>query len=121
MEPQRKFPPTPEQQAARDAFATGQSLKLTAGAGTGKTTTLQMLAEDARNRRGLYAAFNTAIAAEAKGKFPRNVDVLTTHSMAQLYRHCKSCLNWHGTLPPHSGLCAESAVTRNCQAKKRIL
>ena len=36
--------PTEEQQAALAAFATGDDLVIVAGAGTGKTSTLRMLA-----------------------------------------------------------------------------
>ncbi|MDN5892871.1 MAG: UvrD-helicase domain-containing protein [Nocardioides sp.] len=76
------FTPTDEQRAAVDAFAAGNSLTLTAGAGTGKTATLRLLAEAAQGRRGLYAAFNRAIATDAKGSFPTNVTVKTTHALA---------------------------------------
>lgn len=76
------YPPTPEQQAAIEAFATGDDLVIQAGAGTGKTSTLRMLAESAPRRRGLYIAFNRAIAADAKRSFPRNVEASTAHSLA---------------------------------------
>lgn len=76
------FKPTAEQQAALDAFTSGGSLTLTAGAGTGKTSTLRLLSEAAGTRRGLYAAFNRAIATDAKGSFPRNVTVKTTYALA---------------------------------------
>ncbi len=74
-------PPTPEQEAILDAFATGDSLKVEAGAGTGKTTTLTMVAA-ATGRPGRYLAFNKAIADEAGGKMPRNVTASTAHSLA---------------------------------------
>ncbi|KRA37917.1 MULTISPECIES: UvrD-helicase domain-containing protein [unclassified Nocardioides] len=77
-----KFPPTDEQQAAIDAFASGANFVLEAGAGTGKTSTLQFLAESAPRRRGLYLAFNSAIAAESRTKFPSNITVKTTHALA---------------------------------------
>ncbi len=79
--PGTSFPPTDEQQAAIDAFATGGSFVLEAGAGTGKTSTLQFLAEAAPRRRGLYVAFNRAIKQEAARKFPRNITVMTTHGL----------------------------------------
>lgn len=74
--------PTHEQQAALDAFATGKSLKIVAGAGTGKTTTLKLLANSAPRRRGVYIAFNTAMAADARKRMPNNVAVSTAHSLA---------------------------------------
>ena len=73
--------PTDEQQHAIDQFKTGEPLKISAFAGTGKTSTLRFLAET-RKKPGLYIAFNRAIAREAKEKFPRTVDCRTTHSLA---------------------------------------
>ena len=72
---------TAEQERAVELFRTGKSLKITAFAGAGKTSTLRLLAE-ANRKRGVYLAFNKKIAAEAKDKFPANVDCRTTHSMA---------------------------------------
>jgi AAA domain-containing protein/UvrD-like helicase family protein len=74
--------PTPEQQAIIDAYCTGADMVIEAGAGTGKTTTLKMLAAAKPNRDGLYLAYNKAIANEAKREFPRNVDCRTAHSLA---------------------------------------
>jgi len=73
--------PTDEQTAAIDAFRQGQHLALQAGAGTGKTTTLAMLAAATR-RHGRYIAFNKAIATAATRTFPRQVACKTAHSMA---------------------------------------
>lgn len=76
-----KLKPTAEQQAAIDVFATGEPLILEAGAGTGKTSTLKLLAEVTTDR-GIYVAYNKAIAEEAASKFPRNVSCRTAHSLA---------------------------------------
>lgn len=73
--------PTDEQQAALAAFSTGDDLVIVAGAGTGKTSTLRLLA-GSTSRRGLYLAFNKAIAEEAKAAFPRSVQARTAHSLA---------------------------------------
>ncbi|GGL08154.1 UvrD-helicase domain-containing protein [Planomonospora parontospora] len=73
--------PTIEQEAAVAAFRDGEDLTLQAGAGTGKTTTLTMLAA-ATPRRGLYMAFNKAIAVAAAQVFPPTVECRTTHSLA---------------------------------------
>lgn len=78
---QNSHRPTAEQQIAIDAFGTGGSLRINAYAGTGKTSTLQMLAHSTR-RRGQYIAFNRAIVADAKTKFPDCVDCATTHGLA---------------------------------------
>jgi hypothetical protein len=74
--------PTLEQQDAIDAFATTDNLVLSAGAGSGKTTTLRMLAEAAPRRRGIYVTYGKAIADEASLTFPRQVRCSTAHSLA---------------------------------------
>lgn len=73
--------PTDEQKNALALFATGESLAIEAGAGTGKTTTLVLLAQSTR-RRGQYVAFNRAIVQESKTKMPANVECNTAHSLA---------------------------------------
>lgn len=73
--------PTPEQLATADAFRAGDHLVIQAGAGTGKTTTLTMLARSTR-RHGRYLAFNKAIAQDATRRFPANVTCSTAHSLA---------------------------------------
>lgn len=75
------FKPTPEQEDIVKAFATTRMLKVNAFAGTGKSSTLQLLAT-ANSEHSLYIAFNKAIADEAAGKFPSNVECRTTHSLA---------------------------------------
>jgi hypothetical protein len=76
------FAPTAEQSRALDLFATGGSLAVEAGAGTGKTATLLMLAQSCPDRRGQYVAFNKAIVGEAGEKFPATVACNTAHSLA---------------------------------------
>jgi superfamily I DNA/RNA helicase len=73
--------PTEEQQAAVARFLTGRPLKITAFAGAGKTTTLRMLAQATR-ARGIYLAFNKAVADEARVTFPRSANCQTTHAIA---------------------------------------
>ncbi len=73
--------PTQEQADAIDNFKTGQNLKINAFAGTGKTSTLQMLGE-CSSKRGLYLAFNRSIADDAQKRFPSNITCQTTHSLA---------------------------------------
>ncbi len=74
--------PTDEQEEALRLFATGGSLAIEAGAGTGKTSTLVLLAEAAGNRRGQYIAFNKALVEDGRGKFPQTVSANTAHSLA---------------------------------------
>ncbi|MFH8585528.1 UvrD-helicase domain-containing protein [Streptomyces celluloflavus] len=75
---------TPEQTAAADAFRAGTHLVFQAGAGTGKTTTLTMLAREARreSRLGRYIAFNRAVARDAAREFPAGVACGTAHALA---------------------------------------
>jgi hypothetical protein len=75
------YSPTAEQAAALSAFATGDNVVLEAGAGTGKTSTLQLMAEST-DKRGLYLAYNKAIQLEAAARFPSNVECRTAHSLA---------------------------------------
>jgi hypothetical protein len=73
--------PTDEQLEALEHFKSERPLKITAFAGAGKTTTLELLARS-RAARGAYLAFNRSIAKEASERFPRSTDCRTTHSMA---------------------------------------
>lgn len=72
---------TEEQEAAVEMFLSRQHLVLQAGAGTGKTTTLTLLAR-ADRRRGRYLSFNKSIATDAAQKFPPSVACRTAHSLA---------------------------------------
>jgi superfamily I DNA/RNA helicase len=74
--------PTAEQQAIVDAYLSNDNLVIEAGAGTGKTSTLRMIANAAPRRRGIYVAYNRAIADDAKRTFPSNVTCATAHSFA---------------------------------------
>ncbi|MFJ8510201.1 UvrD-helicase domain-containing protein [Streptomyces avermitilis] len=73
--------PTDEQRAAADVFHAGHHLALQAGAGTGKTTTLALLAHTTK-RRGRYLAYNRAIAQDARTRFPSTVSCKTAHALA---------------------------------------
>lgn len=73
--------PTDEQTAAADHFHAGDHLALQAGAGTGKTTTLALLAHNTK-RLGRYIAFNKAIARDAATRFPTTVTCKTAHALA---------------------------------------
>jgi len=72
---------TAEQRDAVRLFATGASLAIEAGAGTGKTSTLIAIAEST-SKRGQYVAFNKSIVEDAKAKMPANVNASTAHSLA---------------------------------------
>lgn len=74
--------PTDQQAAIVDAARTGEDLIVEAGAGTGKTSTLRLLAADQPKKRGLYLAYNKAVATEAAGSFSSNMSCRTAHSLA---------------------------------------
>ncbi|MEV7707488.1 DNA helicase [Mesorhizobium sp. B2-3-3] len=73
--------PTDEQAHAVDTFRAGHHLVLQAGAGTGKTSTLTLLAASTLSR-GRYLAFNKDIARDAAARFPRTVVCKTAHATA---------------------------------------
>ena len=62
--------PTGEQQAIIDACQRGGNLVIEAGAGTGKTSTLRLVATTQPRRRGLYVAYNKATAIDANAPSP---------------------------------------------------
>ncbi|OII64377.1 DNA helicase [Streptomyces sp. CC53] len=74
--------PTAEQVESVDAKRSGEHLVLQAGAGTGKTTTLLLIARSDR-RRGRYLAFNRPVVNDARSKFPPNICCDTGHSLAR--------------------------------------
>lgn len=72
---------TDEQTSAADRFHAGDHLALQAGAGTGKTSTLALLAHRT-HRTGRYLAYNKAIAQDAAARFPTTVTCRTAHALA---------------------------------------
>lgn len=90
------FTPTNEQTQAIDMALAGDSFKIVAYAGAGKTSTLKMIGEH-RHGRGLYLAFNKAIASEAQNKFPPNIHCQTFHSLA--FRHVPRAITAKVALP----------------------
>lgn len=77
----QKLTPTQEQQDIIDAFKHTRVLKVNAVAGSGKSSTLRMLAEH-YNQDSLLIAFNKSIAEEAAARFPTNVKCRTINSIA---------------------------------------
>ncbi|NXD44006.1 FBH1 helicase, partial [Copsychus sechellarum] len=69
----------------------GQTVKIMAFAGTGKTSTLVKYAEKFQELKFLYLTFNKAAAEKGKKVFPRNVTCKTFHSLAfgSIGRHYK--------------------------------
>lgn len=76
-----KFTPTQEQLAIVKAFKNTRVLKVNAVAGSGKTSTLELLADEYK-QPSLLLAFNKAIADEASRRFPPHVSCRTMNSVA---------------------------------------
>lgn len=75
------YDPTDEQTDCLGIFLAGVNLAIQAGAGTGKTSTLEMIGRNTR-ANGSYVAFNRSISAEAKHRMPMNIAASTLHSVA---------------------------------------
>lgn len=73
--------PTSEQQAIITAATQPQSLMVNALAGTGKTTTLTMLAKALPPEPALALAFNKKIKEELEKRFPSNFTVMTMNGL----------------------------------------
>lgn len=73
--------PTEQQVACIVAGKAYPIVKIEAGAGSGKTSTLKLVSE-AIPEPSLYVAFNKVTALEAEAKFPQHVLCKTTHSVA---------------------------------------
>jgi superfamily I DNA/RNA helicase len=74
--------PTKEQQEIINFAKTGQSFVVEALAGTGKTTTIEMIAKDNPDKNYLYIVFNKSQQKEAKARMPKNVEPRTIDSLS---------------------------------------
>lgn len=79
-----KLTPTKQQTSIIKAARVDAKLKIVAGAGAAKSSTLSMIASDLKVPC-LYLAYNKAMAVEAHAKFPSNVECRSTHSLAYKY------------------------------------
>ena len=75
--------PTEEQKAVLNAGY--RVVRVNARAGTGKTTTLNMLARSKTDQKMVYLVFNRRSKEAADAVFPNNVKTYTLHSMAFRY------------------------------------
>ena len=78
---ENKINPTREQLDILEAVKHTRVLKVNAVAGSGKSSTLKMLAEE-NKVPSLYICFNKVNADEARTKFPHHTECRTTHSLA---------------------------------------
>lgn len=107
------FKPTEQQLACEQAFKLNKFLTIQALSGTGKSSTLQLLAEGT-NDLILYLAFNKAMAEEARKKMPKNVECRTLHSIC--YQFLPDNLRYKLTRP--EGAYVNVAFTGSEIAKK---
>jgi N12 class adenine-specific DNA methylase len=77
------YPPTAQQQAIIEACLAGRDVAVRALAGTGKTSTMRMVAAGMPDKTITYIAFNRSIADEAQAAFGRNVRADTMHAFAR--------------------------------------
>jgi hypothetical protein len=75
------FNPTKEQLTILSEFHKHKTLKINACAGSGKTSTLVLLANE-NKLKSLYIAFNKLIVEESKERMPKHVQSKTSHSLA---------------------------------------
>lgn len=80
MSTQLSFTPTEEQYAIESGYKENRFVTIQAKSGSGKTSTLYMLA-NGTNDSILYLAFNKSMAEEARRKMPPNVMCRTLHSI----------------------------------------
>ncbi|MEA3290193.1 MAG: AAA family ATPase [Campylobacterota bacterium] len=73
---------TTQQKNILQAVQQHKNIKINAFAGTGKTSTLKLIANEYKTKKILYLAFNTSIKNEASSIFPNNTNVKTTHGLA---------------------------------------
>lgn len=74
--------PTEQQRAIIEAVKQGHDVVVEALAGTGKSTTLRLIAEAMPEKQFRYVVFNKSQQKEAKRKMPKNVENRTGNSLA---------------------------------------
>src|SRR5882672_4080040 len=78
-------PPTPEQQAILSAVKSSkESMMVTAMAGTGKTSTLVMIANELHAQPAIALAFNVTIKKELERRFPSYWKIMTLNGLGHL-------------------------------------
>lgn len=80
-----KLKPTEEQEEIIRAMPTARLIKVNAFAGTGKTSTLQLLAARSPHLRFLYLVYNKSMQIAASRVLGTNVKVSTAHALAYKY------------------------------------
>lgn len=98
--PAPSFTPTAEQEQALTAFATGRSLVIEAGAGTGKTATLRLLAA-----RGVLIVSRAEVSAMSTGR-PVEIEGALEH-------------DWKGD-PPGLVYCEKCGVVNDSGTRRKF-
>lgn len=113
--------PNDEQRAIIDAVADGKNTIVIAGAGTGKTSTMELVARALPKTRILYLAFNRAAKDDAEKRMPQNVTCKTSHGLAYgpVGRTYASRLN-QGRIPSWKLAQIMSYHTVNLSASERM-
>lgn len=112
----RTLTPTAQQEDIRTAARSGGTVVVSALAGTGKTSTLKIIAGDMPHRPGTYLAFNKSVQLAAQGTFPGRVTVTTAHGLA--YRAVGSA---YGHRLPGNGAPRVSALRMASKLKVKPL
>lgn len=76
------FIPSNEQELSVRSILGNENIKIIAFSGTGKTTTLELIANTFKSKKILYLCFNKGIQKAASERFGNNVKVSTIHSLA---------------------------------------
>lgn len=89
MKKQRLAPTGEQAEIVGSCPAPGEIMLINAYAGTGKTSTLRMIAEANPDKRILYVCYNRLTAEKASKSFPKNTKCRTIHSLAyaEIGRH----------------------------------
>ena len=100
--------PSGEQLAIIQAACDGQSIKVQAFAGTGKTTTIKMIAACIRTH-GLYIAFNSAAVSDVRDRLP-NTKAMTAHGLARQQVFARSDKQFQSKLDQHGKIWFKNTI-----------
>ncbi len=106
---------TKEQKAAVAAIKAGESIKIEAVAGSGKTATLAAAAAASESQRKLYLVFNRDMANAARSRLPKDTRIMTLNALAfaQVVTGKRYASKWHG------GFVGSSTVARRFGSQAR--
>lgn len=94
--------PSFEQKNIIEGVKAGHDIKIQAFAGTGKTTTLLMVAKQFVDKKVVLIAFNKRIVSEAKSKLKGYAEAYTAHSLA--YKNIITSKSFKRKFEPHKSI-----------------